>query len=59
MTLGSVVGFVPLANKDRSMEAMIQNDEEKEWLQPLLDIRNELDVHQERHRTDFRCLRGR
>ncbi len=48
-----------LVNKDRSMEAMIQNDEEKEWLQPLLNIRNELDVHQDRHRRDFRRLRGK
>ncbi len=48
-----------LVNKDRSMEAMIQNDEEKEWLQPLLDIRNELDVHPDRHRRDFRRLRGK
>lgn len=47
-----------MVNKDRSMEAMIQNDEEKEWLQPLLDIRNELDVHQDRHRRDFRRLHG-
>ncbi len=48
-----------LVNKDRSMEAMIQNDEDKEWLQPLLDIRNELDVHPDRHRRDFRRLRGK
>ena len=48
-----------LVNKDKSMEAMIQNDEEKEWLQPLLDIRNELDVHRDRHRRDFRRLRGK
>ncbi len=48
-----------LVNKDRSMEAMIQNDEEKEWLQPLLDIRNELDIHHDRHRRDFRRLRGK
>lgn len=48
-----------LVNKDRSMEAMIQNDQDKEWLQPLLDIRNELDVHQDRHRRDFRRLRGK
>jgi len=48
-----------MVNKDRSMEAMIQNDEEKEWLQPLLDIRNQLDVHQDRHRRDFRRLRGK
>ena len=51
-------GFVPLVNKDKSMEAMIQNDEEKEWLQPLLDIRNDLDVKNDRHRRDFRRIHG-
>ncbi|MCY7385632.1 MAG: DNA phosphorothioation system sulfurtransferase DndC, partial [Microcoleus sp. CAN_BIN18] len=33
-----------MVSQDKSMEAMIQNDEEKEWMQPLLDIRNELDI---------------
>ena len=47
-----------LVNKDKSMEAMIQNDEEKEWMQPLLDIRNELDVHNDYDRRDFRRIRG-
>ncbi|HEY9769446.1 MAG TPA: DNA phosphorothioation system sulfurtransferase DndC [Coleofasciculaceae cyanobacterium] len=47
-----------MVNKDKSMEAMIQNDEEKEWLQPLLDIRNDLDMRNDRHRRDFRRLRG-
>jgi DNA sulfur modification protein DndC len=47
-----------LVNKDRSMEAMIQNDEEKEWLQPLLDIRNELDIHDDRDKRDFRRMYG-
>jgi DNA sulfur modification protein DndC len=47
-----------LVNKDKSMEAMIQNDEEKEWLQPLLDIRNELDLKNDRSRRDFRRLNG-
>lgn len=47
-----------MVNKDKSMEAMIQNDEEKEWLQPLLDIRNDLEVKNDRHRRDFRRLRG-
>ena len=48
-----------MVNKDKSMEAMIQNDEEKEWLQPLLDIRNELDVKDDRDRRDFRRIYGR
>ncbi len=47
-----------LVNKDKSMEAMIQNDEEKEWLQPLLDIRNELDLKNDRDRRDFRRIHG-
>lgn len=41
------------------MEAMIQNDEEKEWMQPLLDIRNELDLKNDRDRRDFRRLHGK
>ncbi len=47
-----------MVSKDKSMEAMIQNDEEKEWLQPLLDLRNELDIKNDRHRRDFRRLHG-
>jgi DNA sulfur modification protein DndC len=48
-----------LVSKDRSMEAMIQNDEDKEWLQPLLDIRNELDIHDDRDKRDFRRIYGK
>lgn len=47
-----------LVNQDKSMQAMIQNDEEKEWMQPLLDIRNELDAEDDREKRDFRRLRG-
>jgi len=47
-----------MVNKDKSMEAMIQNDEEKEWMQPLLDIRNELDVENDHDRRDFRRIYG-
>lgn len=32
-----------LVDKDKSMSAMISNDEQKDWMQPLLDIRNALD----------------
>jgi DNA sulfur modification protein DndC len=48
-----------MVNKDKSMEAMIQNDEEKEWMQPLLDIRNELDVDNDHDRRDFRRIYGK
>ncbi len=32
-----------MVSEDRSMTAMIRNDEEKDWMLPLLDLRNELD----------------
>jgi len=32
-----------LVEEDKSMAAMIQNDEEKEWMYPLLELRNKLD----------------
>lgn len=46
-----------LVDKDKSMQAMIQNDEEKEWMLPLLELRNELD-QDDRHLRDFRRLNG-
>lgn len=36
-----------VVDKDRSMEAMIKNDDEKLWMQPLLDLRNELACDEE------------
>ena len=47
-----------LVSQDKSLTAMIQNDEEKEWLQPLLDFRKELDDEENRERRDFRRRRG-
>jgi DNA sulfur modification protein DndC len=48
-----------LVEKDKSMAAMIQNDEEKEWMVPLLELRNRLDVAEDRHLRDFRRITGR
>jgi DNA sulfur modification protein DndC len=48
-----------LVEKDKSMSAMIQNDQEKEWMKPLLELRNELDVPDDRHLRDFRRMDGR
>ncbi|MEQ8540347.1 MAG: DNA phosphorothioation system sulfurtransferase DndC [Coleofasciculus sp. D1-CHI-01] len=48
-----------MVNKDKSMEAMIQNDEEKEWMQPLLDIRNDLDIKDDHDKRDFRRIYGK
>src|SRR5262249_29328626 len=32
-----------LVEEDKSMKAMVQNDTEKDWMQPLLDVRKLLD----------------
>jgi DNA sulfur modification protein DndC len=48
-----------LVSRDRSMEAMILNDEEKAWMQPLLDLRNELDEYDDHYRRDFRRMSGK
>jgi len=49
-----------VVDKDRSMEAMIKNDDEKVWMTPLLELRNELgDFSQERSRRDYRRMHGR
>ena len=57
-----------LVEQDKSMSAMIQNDEEKEWMMPLLDLRNALDFrignpsgaseNTDRHLRDFRRMTG-
>jgi len=41
-----------LVDKDKSMTAMIQNDVEKEWMQPLLDLRDALDFRRD-HKGDY------
>lgn len=55
-----------LVDEDRSMAAMVQNDEEKEWMWPLLKLRNALDPRDphdknkrvDKHLRDFRRLDG-
>jgi len=58
-----------LVEKDKSMTAMIQNDEEKEWMMPLLELRNALDFRgsdstsgdaegTDRHLREFRRMTG-
>jgi DNA sulfur modification protein DndC len=48
-----------LVEKDKSMSAMIQNDQEKEWMRPLLELRNDLDIPDDKHLRDFRRMDGR
>ncbi|MBD1922221.1 DNA phosphorothioation system sulfurtransferase DndC [Funiculus sociatus GB2-A5] len=47
-----------MVSQDKSLTAMIQNDEQKEWMQPLLDFRMELDAEENRERRDFRRRTG-
>lgn len=47
--------------EDKSMAAMIQNDEEKSWMLPMLEFRNMIagDWETDRNRRDFRRMDGR
>jgi DNA sulfur modification protein DndC len=57
-----------LVEQDKSMTAMIQNDAEKEWMLPLLELRNALDfrsnataedpLNSDHHLRDFRRMTG-
>lgn len=51
-----------LVDTDRSMDAMIKNDDEKVWMTPLLALRDELgdfDLEKAEKRRDYRRLSGR
>lgn len=46
-----------LVDKDKSMQAMIKNDEEKQWMLPLSEFRNKyLDVKEDWGHRDFRRM---
>ncbi len=48
-----------MVEQDKSMQAMIQNDEEKEWMLPLMLLRNQwLDTKEDRKHRDFRRMNG-
>lgn len=47
-----------LVEKDKSMTAMIQNDDEKHWMAPLLRFRDKLDIKDDHHQRDFRRMAG-
>lgn len=48
-----------MVEQDKSMEAMISNDIEKEWMTPLLEFRNEFgDEQGDRERRSFRKMNG-
>ncbi len=59
-----------MVTEDKSMNAMIANDEEKEWMYPLVSLRNELEINdsvrekkleklrRDRNNRDFRRMNG-
>lgn len=48
-----------MVTQDKSMQAMVQNDEQKRWMQPILDYRNRFLAVEDRPLRDFRRLNGR
>ena len=48
-----------LVDQDKSMAAMIRNDAEKDWMYPLMELRNTwLDTKEDRAHRDFRRMDG-
>lgn len=48
-----------MVSQDKSMHAMIQNDEQKQWMQPILDFRNNHLAIEDRSLRDFRRMNGK
>jgi DNA sulfur modification protein DndC len=48
-----------MVTQDKSMQAMVQNDEQKRWMQPILDFRNTNLGLDDRSVRDFRRMNGR
>jgi DNA sulfur modification protein DndC len=45
--------------QDKSMAAMIQNDQDKAWMQPIMDFRDRFLAVDDRNLRDFRRMNGR
>lgn len=48
-----------MVSTDKSLKAQIQNDEEKDWLQPLMALREELAVKDDHDKRDYRRMNGK
>ncbi|MCV0176518.1 DNA phosphorothioation system sulfurtransferase DndC, partial [Pseudomonas aeruginosa] len=48
-----------MVSQDKSMQAMIQNDDQKSWMQPILDFRNTYLSVQDWDVRDFKRMNGR
>lgn len=47
-----------LVSRDRSLEAMVKNSPENQWLQPLIDFRALLSTKEDQDKRDFRRMKG-
>ncbi|MFD3890875.1 DNA phosphorothioation system sulfurtransferase DndC [Streptomyces microflavus] len=47
-----------MVDQDKSLGAMVTNDEELSWMRPLLSLRDALDIEDDRHLRDFRKMNG-
>lgn len=47
-----------MVEQDKSMQAMVTNDDAHTWMRPLLELRNELDQEDDRHLRDHRRMNG-
>lgn len=48
-----------MVSQDKSMQAMIQNDDQKAWMQPILDFRNKNLAIKDHDVRDFQRMNGR
>ncbi|GHI98075.1 DNA phosphorothioation system sulfurtransferase DndC [Streptomyces olivaceus] len=48
-----------MVDQDKSLQAMVTNDEELDWMRPLLALRDALDIEDDRHLRDFRRMNGK
>lgn len=48
-----------MVTQDKSMAAMIQNDQDKAWMQPIMDFRDKFLAVEDRDMRDFRRMNGR
>ena len=47
-----------MVSNDKSLKAQIANDDANDWLRPLLHLRDDLDIDDDRHLRDYRRSNG-
>lgn len=48
-----------MVTQDKSMQAMVQNDDQKKWMQPILDFRNNHLAGRDRDVRDYQRMNGK